>query len=586
LSDPGRLVGRRLGRSSIDPITNIAMLSQIWLEQDTGELLTGKLPSRALPVFLHEATHHVCFFSPVHLALALLNMRARRRAQQLEQEGPRALGEERALDTIDVLDDYVRYDCLTRALEPLAEGMALFAEFDALPGSSAIVGETMVSLVNFFGGQRPGGDIWAELRAALQQERSSYPYATRKTSSLTQAMDLDQGGYLAGYLLVKGWWRAAAALQPRLRDSELFLILMIDYLYADFGLVAHLLDPDTSDYGAAKAIVNYLGVRLVGFESSISDSRLDALEEASKRPFHDEAAGLLVDALDQFHNLATDPVLHAAGQTRLRGIYSELAEEAASNAGAPGSLPQRQLTALEQRHLLCLGRLDVEIDIVGGHVRVWEGQTLLTGGPSVPGTADCERTPGSLEIFINPWRWGRFMAYTASLDGRPVLTWFSRKPAPELEARFLTYQTDTAAAAAADRQLSEQLESQLQQDGTAEIIIPEMRSSLASWARQLYGHGALPHVDESRSPNAFERMAEDGLAAILGLDRVRALAWLSLNEDCYEGQELDDAFRSAKVFHQVDGDVWSTAAEIAAIAVDALGEPLIYVADGSVFCTV
>lgn len=298
MSETGRLAARPPGRSSIDPITNITLLAPVRLEEAAGALLTGTLPSDALPAYLHEATHHWCFFSSVGLALTLLNLRARRRALLLELQDSKdpfetdeldTMFKTPELDTIDVLDDYLRYDVLTRAQAPLAEGLAIFAEFDALPGSSPVVTEMMTSLLRFLGkSENPDADPWETLGSALLYERSTNLYASRKTSVLTQAMEFDHGGYLAGYLMVKGLWRDAVAINPRLFDTDLFLNLLVTYVYSDFGLVAHLLDPETSDYGAAPPIVNYFAHRLHAFLGSISDDWLDAIETASGLPFLDE----------------------------------------------------------------------------------------------------------------------------------------------------------------------------------------------------------------------------------------------------------------------------------------------------------
>ena len=585
------LSGPPPGRSSIDPITNIALLAPVRLEEDAGMLISGRLPRDVLPVYLHEATHHWCFFSPVGLAITLLNLRARRRALVLELMGPPALGEHRELDTIDVLDDYIRYDALMRVQAPLAEGLATFAEYDALPGSSSVATDMMTALAGHF--MRPGepgehDDIWDVLGSSLIYARESYGFANRKASLFMQGMDITRGGYLAGYLTVKGLWRDSIRHNRRLSDSDLFLNLLVSYLYADFGLVAHLLDWDTSDYGAATVIINYFARRMHTFFDALGDEWLDALEDTGERPFLDEdLQGGLEASFAGIPNLGTDPALWETGKARLSEMLGELQREAAEEDGRLADLSRRQLWSLAERQQLVVGSLAVEVDVnEHGWVRVWGRDGVITAGPAVEGTRARSRTPGSLEVFINPWRWGRYMAYVTSVDGRPAMCWFSRELSPAMKAQFLEFQTDTAAAAELDRRLAEYLEHQLQQDGTAQILVPELRRNALAWAERTYSGTALPALEIDARETVVARMAKDGLLPILGFENVKALAWLSLNWPFHGGEDLERAFRDAAVFHEAAGDVWAVAADIAERATAALGEPLVTVQAGHVVCSV
>jgi hypothetical protein len=589
MSERGALSAPPPGRSSIDPITNIAMLAPVRLEDDAGFLITGRLPRDVLPVYLHEATHHWCFFSPVGLALTLLNLRARRRALMLEIMGPPNLLEDRALDTIDVVDDYIRYDALTRVQTPLAEGLATFAEYDALPGSSSVATDVMTALArHFIQPDDPDDDVWEILGSSLVHERRTYRFASRKASLLMQGMELESGGYLAGYLTVKGLWRDAMARNRRLTDSDLFLNLFVTYLYWDFGLVAHLLDWETSDYGAATVVINYFVQRLRTFIESICDDWLDAVEDTSDRPSLDETLeGGLEASFEGIANLGTDPALWEAGKARLVEMLAELQREAADEGGRLEGLPRRQLWSLAERQQLVVGSLAVDVDInERGWVRVWGGEGLITAGPGVEGARARSRATGSLEIFLNPWRWGRYMAYVASVDGRPAMCWFRGEPSPEMKENFLQFQTDTAAAAAFDRRLAEYLEHQLQEDGTAQILIPELRRNVAAWGEKSYSGSALPALGADAREAVVAHMGKDGLLPILGLENVRALAWLSLNWPFHEGKDLESAFRDAAVFHEAPGDVWTVVADIAERSLAALGEPLVTVQNGHAVCSV
>ena len=102
------------GRSWTDLTTNAMFLSEV---QHTGDLrklfASSKSPDHYRPAFLHEATHHWCFLSPVGSTLTYLRFRACK-------YGLKAQKSSSALS--DLLDDLVRYEVATRLMRPLAEG--------------------------------------------------------------------------------------------------------------------------------------------------------------------------------------------------------------------------------------------------------------------------------------------------------------------------------------------------------------------------------------------------------------------------------------------------------------------------------
>jgi hypothetical protein len=122
-------------RSFVDPTTNEMVISDFSLP-DYLPWLRGRpvAGSRLLANFLHEWTHRWCFHSRVGSALALLRMRAACRAYTDRSE----------------FDDYVRCMTVSSVLEPLAEGLALFAEFDTYPGDSPWMSQTLTASLTLF----------------------------------------------------------------------------------------------------------------------------------------------------------------------------------------------------------------------------------------------------------------------------------------------------------------------------------------------------------------------------------------------------------------------------------------------------
>src|SRR5262245_8554306 len=140
-------------RSWTNAITNAALFSGF----DIADYLqwNQRRPIRAetvLPQFLHEFTHHWCFDSTLGCATAMLMLRAQRNAL--------VFGSGR---TEQVRRDWCRAQTVEIMLHPLAEGLALFAEFDLAPGRSPVVSRTTVASLLSFGSpaaaQRAGADV-------------------------------------------------------------------------------------------------------------------------------------------------------------------------------------------------------------------------------------------------------------------------------------------------------------------------------------------------------------------------------------------------------------------------------------------
>ena len=90
-------------------------------------LLHGEdLPASTFSSFIHEATHHWCFISPVGTALSALHCSVARRALHWLATGDES-------ETMAALEDLCAYEIALSWLRPLNEGLALFAEYDVFP---------------------------------------------------------------------------------------------------------------------------------------------------------------------------------------------------------------------------------------------------------------------------------------------------------------------------------------------------------------------------------------------------------------------------------------------------------------------
>lgn len=195
------------------------------------------VPTPLLADVIHEAVHHWCLNTPVGGALALA------REQLLEailSEGSVRLGA--AL--------YYRQTYLMELLRPVMEGLACFAEFDAYPSIANLRVDPLLwtsimahpdTEFSRQGGQ--AGEADHIIRETLRELRGDEATARRKDNLLTQPLNpINSGGYLTGYLLVKGL-RARVHKRTRLaEDSELWLAFLRAYFLYDIELAQAVLD--------------------------------------------------------------------------------------------------------------------------------------------------------------------------------------------------------------------------------------------------------------------------------------------------------------------------------------------------------
>src|SRR5262249_21945978 len=90
------------------------------------QLCAGRLTDDLLAAAVHELTHHWCFASPVGQALTLLHLET---LCQVASAG----GSIQGANAERLLARVARYEQVVAGLRPIAEGMALFAEFEASP---------------------------------------------------------------------------------------------------------------------------------------------------------------------------------------------------------------------------------------------------------------------------------------------------------------------------------------------------------------------------------------------------------------------------------------------------------------------
>jgi hypothetical protein len=209
-------------------------------------LLQGQdLPVHIFSSFIHEATHHWCFISPVGTALSFLYLSVAKKAIQwivTEDESQRQ----------EALRDLCTFEIAVSWLRPLNEGLAQFAEYDVLLSASAVrfSPPLLATLNHLFNLPRrlenvPRDDrtpSFYELMDAITKWRLSRQVIERKSELLLQPIGSQGSAYLLGYLGVKQIWKSAARFYEELKDADVFLMFIRRLVFGDYAMIADILD--------------------------------------------------------------------------------------------------------------------------------------------------------------------------------------------------------------------------------------------------------------------------------------------------------------------------------------------------------
>jgi hypothetical protein len=362
----------------------------------------GTAPSDQLSVFIHEATHHWCFMSPVACALAALSLRAQRRTLILTQAG-----HDEDLESL-LLDDLIRIQIAMKFLRPFAEGLAAFAEFDAISRVRSTVQSSVMRWVGVLYMDPAStaldmGKVPAEvaidvnLATVICRLRQDSATLDRKASLLLDPFRADAGGYLPGYLSVKSLWRTLGRQCHRvLSETDLFLMYLRSFIYDDLGFVATLLDPTTQERRTASPIVNHISRRLNQF-SEMTESEVNAYEQSLIHNFDifKINAGIGVSESDAVQ-----------GRRLFDDILSELNEPKESAGSYEDTLRWYGFQMLSRRQFLNLGSLDVQVTVTEtGKVIAHDGSTTLHEGRVLDMSRTLARSShGTLEVVFSMQR--------------------------------------------------------------------------------------------------------------------------------------------------------------------------------------
>jgi hypothetical protein len=543
-------------RSWTHHVSNATVLADVNVEGNLEALLGwGTFPQGLFPAVLHEGAHHWTYLSTVGATLAAIELRSRRNAVLT------AAGEDESERRLHLMDDLMRTKAAAELLRPLAEGIALFAEFDAYTRHGSRSMSRPLQLAAMFFGAAPeqlseagGVDPSALLAQPIGELRSSRMALTRKVSVLGQPLTGSSEGYLAGYLAVRALWLNLAADDTRLWfEPDMFMTFLRSWIFEDSGLVVALLDDSTFEVAAVNAVLDRLRHRL---------DAVTRVNPAAVRAY--DAAIAADDRNAQLAALAIEPELADRAETMLADLVAEYETEAVEDLA--GLLRLLERDALIRRDLFYLGSCEAEVTVrASGEVEVSAGDKTIPIGAAREGVEPGTGT-GSLDPLVSERSMARFCAIsrggevaavrTVALDGTSL-------EVPPLVDFRLSAAEDTM------RELDDTL-ARVLEDSWARIGREHVERALPKIINSLYVPPALADVPLERVPEVSAAMADHGFfpllayhrPAIEGIAALGLAASLASQEDLVEhalrrhGLDLGDTLQAADRAREAYGVPW------------------------------
>jgi hypothetical protein len=512
------------GFARIDPISN----HTVFKDPDYyADLIKGRdLPVHTFSTFIHEATHHWCFTSPLGMALMLLYLSAARKALRWAELD--------AAGRTEMMNDLRTYQLVTSILRPLNEGLAQFAEYDALPPERGklISPPMLASLTFLFNYPRKASKapkdrehrVWYEIADEIKRWRLSRHTIERKSLLLLEPIDSRESVYLLGYLVVKQLWRSATRDYEELKDADVFMIFLRKLIYADHSLAAEFLDrekpPEERALGFTKGLQQRLSLIYLGF---VADHMTWSEWEELLEPPGPELRGLTnpIDGL-AFAGLDNQEQVAKGQDLRLK-----LIDEVIRPLGSQESrrFPDDYfLNLVEERPLMWLGDLKANWISTGEKKgRIVRGDDVIFDNYHLKNGPDRQLNQLTLDLYIDLYENRQL---TTVRDDKLVFGFAMRDDTPErTRERWMKARMDRRRLA----KLTEQLHS---------LVRPHLNeANLDDLIEKFWKEDEDPIYDRSYPGFAFDfnsqardTIAKQGVAGVLedNADLVRNVAAITL----------------------------------------------------------
>lgn len=341
-----------------DIVSNDVLIQALRAPDGVRGLLRDELPASAYPAYAHETTHHWCFLSPIGATVALLYGRS-----------DVALWRARTIQDVQAtVPGRVLADALSAVFQPVAEGIALFAQLNMRTSGTGLavepcewVTQHMIRMPELRAEPRPAlpnhpfdtldqipDDLYQRFVATINEFLDNARLATEQVESRCQysmrRLDSRDGSYLAGYLLIKrGYNRLLRNIVDDVIesvDANSFLAFAKEFFFHDTDLALAVL---TGGADGVDSIVARMAERLRLFDSEkivvLYRDFVPAAERTSRvpiagrwkptiatavdvRPDGDEAvAAAMTGIMEQERTLPDDGDLDLAASTILMRVY-------------------------------------------------------------------------------------------------------------------------------------------------------------------------------------------------------------------------------------------------------------------------
>jgi hypothetical protein len=536
------------GSSWTDPVTNWTLLAGVKLDVTLANILKrGQLPPMSYPAFVHECTHHWSFHTEVGVALAMLQLNARRKAMLMKKTSATFS------DLEAISEAQTRYETTIALLKPLAEGLALFAEFDAFPGKMPSLSLPSGWVMALYG--EPTKDEIADenlipaLERHLLRWRTSMELARRKANLMIQPLRCVETntvrGYLPGYLLLKQLQIVAIIRDAAFLDADFFYSYTKHFFFNDFAFVDAILDSGESDVGAAEHIAVYFQQRLSAFAHSFTKENVARVAKELNAPLSHQR--FLPD-------LKPGTAADARGQKRLLDLMEELRTKADDKLES--ALRKVDMWTIAQRELMCLGSFSATLRRKGsGLINISRDGNPIAWFPALPDAGEFDGE-GTVAYFFSPSR--RYRAMAASFGTRVVSLTFLEDQDDSIRNEVVGYILNRDFAESADAALRDRVQEML-----ADSVQANVRNIIGQLTRDILDRIYIPqslNVTDEKLPIVAAAMSEDGFLPLLDgdLELLTSVALVSTAASLVPrsllakimksyGRDLEDALRRAEL---------------------------------------
>ncbi|UIJ82204.1 hypothetical protein [Rhizobium leguminosarum] len=412
-----------------------------------------------------------------------------------------------------ILGDVVRARAAEIVLRPLAEGLALFAEFEIVPGRGRVLSRTSVAATICFGMPVPEGKYGSytpaelSLVALLQGTRRRPDFLKRKTGVYAMPYEYVHG-YLPGYLSVKALWAALAARADALDDKDSFLAFLRSWIYDDPVLAMAIVSEDADD---PTWPIRKIGQRVYDrFARLINAPDLSAIVEQWMTA---------VEAGAPVHTVLGSS--QAEVDQASKSIFA-LIDRDRQDEGLLGKLANHALTTQTERKYVVLGSLQSVVTCQKGkfHIEAADA-TFAQGEPPMPDG----RFEGEVHI-VMPSRSNCLLICLAATDGEVYLL-KSYGDTSDLEPTEVTGHILNRKSNESIHELLAKTLKQLPGVGDAAAFVTKNRTTLCD---QIYAKLVTLHTEEASIASVLDLLRKKGLLSVVDGDHamLRAVAAIGL----------------------------------------------------------